>query len=251
MELNPEINTGSYYVIEGAKGRFVLPETEVGELPTGSKNELGRLNKSASANLEEALVAFTEYSSIQGITYIARYSGIVARVVSDWYAGPSPLRPFISNEEAENFVLNELALTEDDSSSEDSDEDEDEDTDEGDDDESDALTRWRQRRDAEEEGVGDEEEEEEDETPDIPSFRTAAGATSSAESTEAALDENLRAVVVKQITPQLFRLCYAGMEFDTASKIAEAKELCYDYIERSGLQNSKVYLLQDDTVKKL
>lgn len=105
MELNPEIVEGKYYLIQGREGSYVVPESEIGTIPTGDREDLlNSLSDEDIAELEEQLNNYTGFRSLSQVRRISRRKGVVGRLVTDWVAGPQEGSSFESEEDATIFL---------------------------------------------------------------------------------------------------------------------------------------------------
>ncbi len=105
MELNPEILEGQYYLIEGRRGSYVVPASEIGEIPTGDREELLRaLSDEEVVEFEEQLDSYTGFDSLTQVQTISLRSGVVGRLVTDWIAGPRNRSSFDTEGQATRYM---------------------------------------------------------------------------------------------------------------------------------------------------
>lgn len=109
MELSPEIVEGRYYLIEGRKRNFVVPVDEMGDIPTGDRDDLlNELSDREIGELEEQLTQYTDFKSLTQVRSISQQSGVLGRLATDWIAGPGGHNTFQSGHEATRFLMRVL-----------------------------------------------------------------------------------------------------------------------------------------------
>ncbi len=202
MELNPEIVEGKYYLIEGRNGSYVVPESEIGELPTGDREDLlNDLSDEEVSGLEEQLSSYTGFNSLTQVRTISLRSGVVGRLVTDWLAGPGDGKTFDNEDQATRF-LDRMVYDSD---------------------------------------YADEDEEDESE-----------GAEDPGALTEAKLENDDRAVVIREVVPKrYYRVLYGSMQVEEADSVRNAMQAAQDFIVRGSIKDPRIYLVSKAGIERL